>query len=263
MKIVTIYGSPRQGITYQSVQLIKAEMQKQGKVEFIEFHLPKDVPVFCKGCFQCFQKGESTCPDTKHIQPILEAMMEADGFIFSTPVYALHISGALKAFLDHMAFCYINHRPRFYKQKALVLTTTAGAGIGNCNKYIAQNLAFWGVNKVYTVGAPMMAARWSEVSPRIMAKSTKVFQKAGRIFYQDLASKKFHQPSFIQTIMFHVSRSLMLSYRSSLDKDYWQEKGWLDKRAQYFTKEIKPTILKKIVGKVVEYLFTRFVIVKQ
>lgn len=45
--------------------------------------------------------------------------MEAEAFIISTPVYALNVSGGLKVFFDHMAFCYLNHRPRFFTQKII------------------------------------------------------------------------------------------------------------------------------------------------
>lgn len=262
MNIVIIYGSPRKGITYETVQIAKAELQKSGPVQFIEFHLPQDMPAFCKGCFQCFQKGEAKCPDAEYVQPIVTAMMEADGFIISTPVYALHISGALKAFFDHTAYCYINHRPRFYKQKALVITTTAGAGISNCNKYITQNLTFWGINKVYTFGEKMLASAWREVPPRVLAKATMRLQQKARIFYNDINSQKVYPPGLIQAIMFQVSRLLMYSYQDNTDKDYWQEKGWLDKRSEYLCQEAKPGLLKKMVGRLTSMIFRKIIKIK-
>jgi multimeric flavodoxin WrbA len=262
MNIAIIYGSPRKGITYETVQIVKAELQTLGPVEFTEFHLPQDMPAFCKGCFQCFQKGEDKCPDAQYVQPIVEAMMKADGFIISSPVYVLQISGALKVLFDHMAYCYINHRPRFYTHKALVITTTAGAGTENANKYIKQNLTFWGINKVYTFGGKMMALSWKEVSPQVLSTVTKQVQQKTRSFYRDLNSKKIYPPGFIQTVMFQVSRLLMLSYQDNMDNDYWQEKGWLNKRCNYLYPEAKPGILKKMVGRLASFGFSKIFKIK-
>ncbi len=259
MKIVIIYGSPHKGITYETVQIAKTELQKLGPVQFTEVHLPQDMPAFCKGCFQCFQKGEATCPDATFIQPIVAAMMEADGLIISTPVYALQISGGLKAFFDHVAYCYLNHRPRFFKQKALIITTTAGAGINNCNKYIAQNLSFWGINKIYAFGEKMLAISWRDVPPGVRAKATKRLQQTARVFYNDLNSKKVYPPSFLQAIMFQVSRLLMESNQESADGEYWQEKGWLNKRCEYFHPDAKPDKLKRIVGGLASYVFRKII----
>ncbi len=44
MKIVMIYGSPRKGVTYEAVQIVKKELQAQEDVEFTEFQLPQDMP---------------------------------------------------------------------------------------------------------------------------------------------------------------------------------------------------------------------------
>lgn len=259
MKIAVIYGSPRQGITFETVRIVKEEMQKQGEVEFIEFHLPQDAPVFCKGCFQCFQKGESKCPDAGYIQPIVAAMMAADGFIISTPVYVLQISGGLKAFFDHLAYCYINHRPRFFHQKALVITTTAGAGLHDCLQYIKKNLTFWGVNHVYTLGFRMMASKWSEVRPEVLAKATKQLQRMARGFHQDLRSKKIHVPSFMQILMFHICLLLMSSSEPSLDQQYWQERGWLEPSSLYLNPAAKPGWFKRAVGWMVMSIFRKMV----
>lgn len=259
MKIVIIYGSPRKGITYETVRIVKEEIKKQGEVEFIDFHLPQDAPAFCKGCFRCIEKGESQCPDAGYIKPIVAAMMEADGFIISTPVYVLQISGGLKAFFDHLGFCYINHRPRFFNQKALVIATTAGAGLHGCIQYIKKNLSFWGVNYVYSLGFRMMASKWSDIRPEILVKATKRLQRMARIFHQDLHLKKTHAPSFIQITMFHLSRLFMFNYEPLLDKEYWQKKGWLDPGCNYLNKAAKPGVLKNVVSRMAMYVFRKMI----
>lgn len=259
MKIIVIYGSPRKGMTYEAVQFVKTEMEKNGPVEFVEFRLPQDAPAFCKGCFQCFSTGEATCPDAKYIQPIASAMMEADGFIISTPVYAMQISGALKAFFDHMAYCFINHRPRFIHQKALVIVTTAGAGVKNCLRYITENLRFWGVNQVFGYGQPVLAMDWNGIPPKTKTKLTTALQKYAHIFYHDIAVKKIHRPTFLQAVMYYAGKALMLSYEDDAhpDKAYWRQKGWLENDCRYLSPATKPGLVKSLIGGIAFFAMRR------
>ena len=61
-------------------------------------------------------------------------MMDADGIIVASPVYAMNVTALLKNFLDHTAYFY--HRPEFFTKKALVVVSTAGAGQKDVAKYI-------------------------------------------------------------------------------------------------------------------------------
>ncbi len=261
MKIVIINGSPRRGITYKSIGIVKEELQSLGGVTFQEFNLPQDMPSFCKGCFRCFEKGEEFCPDAGYVQPIVKALDEADGIIIGSPVYAMQISGALKALFDHLAYCYINHRPRFYRKKALVITTTVGAGISNCNKYIKQNLSFWGVNRIYTVGKPMLAIKWEEIDKNRREDFEKSLRcLAGRLF-EDIKYQRIYRPNLMQTVMFNVSKAIIKRYEDdSADGIYWKDNGWLDGRKDFFVEDIKPGFLSKSVGSMIGIAFKRFIL---
>ena len=120
MKIVIVHGSPRKGNTYKATEVCKEEMRKHGEVEFAEIFLPKDLPEFCCGCMACFLKGKEKCPHAEYTIPILEHMISADALIFTTPVFALSLSGCMKSFLDHYAYIFIVHRSRIemFKKKA-------------------------------------------------------------------------------------------------------------------------------------------------
>jgi hypothetical protein len=156
-----------------------------------------------------------------------------------------------------MAFCYLNHRPRFFKQKALVITTSAGAGTNKCNRYISQNLSFWGINKVYTFGQAMQAADWSEVPYNIMAKLSGRLKRIAQLFGNDIKSKKLYSPSLIQTIMFHMSKLLMNSYQINADKVYWLEQGWLKPQSNYFSRDLKPGYFHILVAKLVTFILRK------
>lgn len=256
LKVVVIHGSPRKGNTYAAAQFFMSTMREQGVVQFTEFFLPQDMPEFCRGCGACIVKGEDRCPHAKYIKPIVQAMDDADAFVLTTPVYVLQISGGLKAFLDHLAYTYINHRPRFLKQKAVIIATTAGAGLGNCLKYLSQNLSFWGVNKIYKVGVPMLAADWDTMAEKRRAKAREKLAATARLFYDDLRSGKVHPPSLTQSMMFRMSKSLMNSYDdSSVDKAYWRKKGWMLPSAQYFSPEFTVGPVSWAIGKLASLLF--------
>ena len=46
----------------------------------------------------CFRKSETLCPHYEKINPLTEALDEADVLIFESPVYVYHVTGSMKAF---------------------------------------------------------------------------------------------------------------------------------------------------------------------
>ena len=62
MKIALIHGIGHQGSTWHYADLICQEFDKLGSVEKTEFYLPRDMPHFCTGCYNCFYQGEESCP---------------------------------------------------------------------------------------------------------------------------------------------------------------------------------------------------------
>ncbi|MGL4344010.1 MAG: flavodoxin family protein, partial [Cellulosilyticaceae bacterium] len=92
MKITIIHGQSHKGSTYHIAQMVATKIG--GDVQ--EFFLPRDFGEFCVGCTQCFLKSETLCPHYKKLQPITEAMDQADVLIFASPVYVYHVTGAMK-----------------------------------------------------------------------------------------------------------------------------------------------------------------------
>lgn len=122
MKCLIIHGSPRRGNTWDVLNRVKEEMQKNGNFEFEVVELSKEKIPMCIGCFNCIKKGEKKCPHNSYIEPIVKKMEAADAFIITTSVYSMQVSGTLKNFIDHMSYNF--RRPRFYNKKALIITTT-------------------------------------------------------------------------------------------------------------------------------------------
>jgi len=103
MKITVINGTEKQGVTFKIKEMFLKQFREKN-AEIKEFYLPKDCPVFCAGCITCFAKGENNCKNSQYIEPIRQAIEQADLLVFTTPSYVMHTTGAMKTFLDHMAF---------------------------------------------------------------------------------------------------------------------------------------------------------------
>jgi multimeric flavodoxin WrbA len=230
MKIVVVHGSPRKGNTFKATELLKKKMLGKGEIEFVDFFLPKDLPEFCCGCMNCFLKGEEKCPHSIYTLPIIEQFKTADALIFSTPVYALAVSGCMKSFLDHFAYTFIVHRPNseMFRMKAFILTSTVGAGSKAAIKTIKTSLKFWGVNRVYSYSFATFGDEWNVMSDKKKSKIDRQIQTKADSFYNEVASKKKHRPYLYIRMMYMVTKLLMRKYYedSSLDKQYWIEKGW-------------------------------------
>lgn len=178
MKSVVVYGTQRRGSTYNITQKFLDRLcNNKGDIQ--EFFLPKDMPNFCRGCFQCF-KDNTKCPDYKYIEPILKAMEEADLIIFASPVYVYHVSGQMKAFLDHFGFQWMVHQPNetMFSKRALVISTAAGAGTKSTIKDVLDSMLFWGVAKTYKYGVNVAASEWEHVS---IKKKNKIENEIGKI----------------------------------------------------------------------------------
>ena len=230
MKIAVINGNARHGSTWHCMDLLKQELSRLGEIEVMEFTMPRDMPHFCNGCFSCFSNGESTCPHADHVSPIVTALEEADLVVLTSPVYALDVSGQLKAMLDHLCFMWLSHRPnpKMFNKVGLTLSTTAGAGLSHTTKTMQNSLKFWGVKKRFSLKEAVSAMKWDEIP---LKKQTKIKRDV------EIMAKKvtktvnnIHQvPSpLLRSFMFMVMKQMMKKNTwNPTDKNHWESQGWL------------------------------------
>jgi len=225
MKTVIIHGQSHKGSTYH----IAHEIADKTGGETSEFFLPRDFGAFCLGCNQCFRKGESFCSHRQQLEPIFQAMMDADVIILASPVYVYHATGAMKAFLDHLGWLWMAHRPdvRMFSKQGVCVSTAAGSGTKSTNKDMADSLFFWGVPKIYKCGVNVAAVSWDAVNEKkkacISACTSKIAEKI----------KKNHgkvKPGIKTKGFFAIMRKLNLGGSwNEIDTAYWKERGWLGK----------------------------------
>ena len=225
MKIVIIHGQSHKGSTYH---IARSLAEKTGG-DITEFFLPRDFGEFCVGCTSCIMKSETLCPHHKKLESLTEAIDKADILIFASPVYVYHVTGAMKALLDHYGYRWIVHRPEgsMFTKQAVCISTAAGSGTKSTNKDIADSLFYWGVGKIYKYGMTVSAMNWDGVSEKKKAaieKATdslaaKLVKKQGRI-----------KPGIKTRCFFFIFHFIQKKGWNEADAKYWQEKGWTGKK---------------------------------
>lgn len=224
MKITIIHGQSHKGTTYHLAMMLSDKLEGDVK----EFFLPRDFGSFCIGCNACFSTSEKLCPPYEQLKPITAALDEADLIILASPVYVYHVTGAMKAFLDHYGHRWIVHRPNddmFFKQ-AVCMSTAAGAGMKSTNKDMADNMFFWGIAKIYKYGIRIKAVTWDDVKDDIRKKMEKDSEKLAK----KIKKNQFKLRSTIKTKMFfYLMRLYHKNNYSQADRDFWNDKGWMGK----------------------------------
>lgn len=249
IKCVVIHGSARRGNTYKATQMVMENLNRWGNVEFDEIFLHDLKLAFCRGCFNCLETGEKYCADRAIIAVVEARILSADALILAAPIYILQINAETKNLLDHFAYRF--HRPVFFAKKALVITTTAGAGALSGTKFMKQTLLYLGFNRVHSL--PITCK--SDVLPDTV-KVKEQINRASRDFFSDLTSAKIHPPTLFQTAIYNVFRVNAQNGRKteSCDYRYWKENAMLDtvyKHKVGLVNELLGSLMYRILKKVV------------
>ena len=235
MKTVIVYGIEHKRTNYNVVQLFKKHLNIN-EDDLTEYFLPNDLPHFCCGCNTCFMKGEGFCPHQSNVTPIKNAIREADLLIFTSPVFVMHVTGQMKALLDHFAFQFMVHRPneKMFFKTALIVSLGAGGGMNSAIKDISTSMEWWGVSRIYKYGHASNAAVWEDVTEENRAKiERKIKTISGKI------KRKINKPKtkFKVKIYFTISRMMKKKFNTiPYEKEYWDKKGWINKKRPWKNK---------------------------
>lgn len=226
MKIVLIHGQNHKGSTYHMGRILADKLAEEKDI--IEFFLPRDLNHFCFGCYSCIE-DETKCPFWSEKSIILDALEQADLFIFTTPNYCLAPSGAMKSFLDLMFDCWMVHCPKewMFTKRAVVISASAGASCKKAIEPVKNSLFYWGVPSIKTYGMAVQAMNWDMVKSD---KKAKIEKHICKIAKRIDCSKKPHigiRTKFIFNIMRMMHAKGWDS--SPKEKKYWEAYGWLGK----------------------------------
>jgi multimeric flavodoxin WrbA len=174
-------------------------------------------------------KGEELCPHQDRVTPIKEAIWNAELIILASPVYVFHVTGQMKALLDHFAFQFMLHRPNksMFSKTALVVSTAAGGGISTAIKDMTGSLTFWGISRIFTFGSAVYAAKWEEVTEK---NKQKIERKVKKLSIKIKSKIQKPNPGLKAKGLFYLFR--MIQKKMELipyDREYWKKQGWLEK----------------------------------
>lgn len=225
MKITIIHGQSHKGSTYHIAKMLADKLDG----EVTEFFLPKDFDSFCVGCTGCFIKSETLCPHYKKLKPITDAMDDSDVIILASPVYVYHVTGSMKAFLDHYGYRWMVHRPeeKMFSKQAVCISTAAGAGMKSTNKDMADSTFYWGVAKTYRYGVGVRAVAWDGVNNKIKSR---IENKTTALAQKIIGNNGRVKPSIKTRAFFNMMRLAQKSGWNEADANYWKEKGWTGKK---------------------------------
>lgn len=221
MKIALIHGQNHKGSTYHIARMLAEKLG--GKIT--EFFLPRDFNRFCTGCTSCFMKSETLCPHYEMLKPITTAMDAADVLILDSPVYVYHVTGSMKAFLDHYGYRWMIHRPEesMFRKQAVCISTAAGAGMKSTNRDMADSLYFWGVGKIYRYGIAVHATSYQQISPQ---KQEQIENKMTALAETIRNNQGKIKPGLKTKGFFEIVRIIQKKGWNESDTSYWKERGW-------------------------------------
>lgn len=245
MKYLFLNGSPHRGNTWKLAEEVKKNLDLLDQhAQFAEIHLAELQIPFCIGCSNCFRLGFEKCPHYSKIKSVVNAIDDADGIIVTSTTYNMRETALLKNLFDH--FCFMLHRPYFFKSKALVITTTGGVGGKASANSIVSTLKGIGFNRCYTFS--IAAFSWNSYIPK-QKTINNLSAKTNRFFY-DIKSKKLHFQSTSVLIPYNLFRGMSLSYvkgssYETEDGNYWTHE--VRKNAIY-DKSVPVFVLQKPIG---------------
>lgn len=243
-------GSPRRKDSLSACKVIEEKMNESQHVEF-EYVYLKDIDIAdCKGCDQCFKKGEQFCPIKDDVIQIRQKLVAADGVIFASPVYAYQVTGSFKRFIDRLSYMF--HRPELVGKPAITLVTTGGGGQRQVTKYLKMTACGWGCNLTGCID--VISSFYTKVNNKFYSQAyfdnkNKELRKKAEKMLSIMVSKKLAVPSYYNVYMFYGLKSK--TYTSDADYNYWQSKGWMNSRYYY---DAKLSLGKRLFGSTVDAL---------
>ena len=244
MNVLAIQGSPHRGNTYERVERFGEVLKTMGNIEFEHVELRNLHLEPCRGCFLCFERGEEHCPLADDRKEIARKLDEADGVVFATPVYAMHVSSLFKRFVDRFAYTF--HRPRYFGAYAVGLGVTGAVGLRETLGYLKMLAGSWGFEYLGDLGytSPPVNTKLAELPP--MRKGKDRTEKIARKLHRAMREKPPRKLTANDYLHFHALRALYrrMEEYSPTDFAYYRERGWLDPGVRYFTPHVRGSAFK-------------------
>lgn len=233
MKICAVYGTERKGCTWHIAQEVLSNLPE---AEVAEFFLPRDCPEWCISCFRCFNE-KNQCYQSESARKIREVMLSSDVILMTSPVYALHVSGAMKSFLDHFCGMWMVHKPeaRMFHKRAVVISSASGPVYRAALREMKDSLDFWGVAETLKLGYGLNEIAWERLSPELRRKISRQAARTAEKLRRDVSG-----PGWKARFLFYGMRFAFRHFwQDSPDAAWWREHGWLGRERPWKQEVLK------------------------
>lgn len=140
MKVILFNGSTHpHGCTAQALDIVAQKLNQQG-IETEILSLGTNAIHDCIACGVCKRPPHNCVFQDDCLNQWLEKVKTADGFVFGSPVYYAHPSGAILSAMDRLFFAgsqFLRHKPAAAVLTARRAGTTASMDV--INKYFTFN----------------------------------------------------------------------------------------------------------------------------
>ncbi|MCY1151878.1 MAG: NAD(P)H-dependent oxidoreductase [Sphaerochaetaceae bacterium] len=224
MTILIIHSSPRSNGC--SSTIARNIAKKFEGASLLEINLHKENLPYCAGCLNCVKKSIEACPHSKQTLLMRDKMLQADLIIVATPVYILHMTGQLKAFIDHFPSIFLMHRPEkaMFSKQLIIVATAAGPVCKQTLKEISGIFTQFGISRIYKLGFAVASPTYNSIKKekllKIEKQSNKVIKKVKRNIFKPKVSLKIRFNFFIYKM---VQKKFPAS---DADGKHWQQNNW-------------------------------------
>ena len=149
MKVLLLNGSPhKNGCTNTALEEVAKTLNSQG-IDTEIFYIGTDAIAPCRACGACKKLGR--CVVNDKVNEFIEKAIEADGFIFGSPVHYASASGIITTFLDR-AF-YAGSANQVFRMKPGAIVVSA--------RRAGTTATFDQLNKYFTITEmPVISSRY-------------------------------------------------------------------------------------------------------
>lgn len=161
MKVMLVNGSPnKEGCTNVALMEVAKVLNAEG-IETEIFWLGKKPIGGCIACESCGNTGKCVFDDVVNV--FREKAVQADGFVFGTPVHYASASGNMTAFLDRL----------FYSTSRSVFRLKPGAAVVSARR-AGTTATFDQINKYFTISEmPVISSRYWNMIHGISAEDAR------------------------------------------------------------------------------------------
>jgi multimeric flavodoxin WrbA len=151
MNVLLVNGSPHpKGCTWTALQEVAGTLNAEG-IETRIFQVGTKPLAGCIACKKCAELGR--CAFSDAVNDFVDLAMDADGFVFGSPVHYAAASGAITSFMDRVFYSNsMSGRNAFYLKPAAAVLSARRAG---------TTAAFDQLNKYFTISEmPVISSRY-------------------------------------------------------------------------------------------------------